>query len=58
MIRVWRVGEIEFQCHLARFVISETVGIEVSLRLIKMQLERQYDEFGGKTGAPPGEESA
>ena len=31
MIRARRVGEIEFQCRLARFVISKWVGIEVSL---------------------------
>jgi hypothetical protein len=55
MIRAWRVGEIEFQCRLARFVISKRVGIEVSLRSIKMEFESQYDEFGGKQGTPPGE---
>jgi hypothetical protein len=31
MIRAWLVGEIEFQCHLARFVISKRIGIEISL---------------------------
>jgi len=56
MIQAWQVGEIEFQCRLARFVISKRVGIEVSLRWSKMEFERQYDEFGGKRGAPPGEE--
>jgi len=29
---------------------------EVSLRWIKMEFERQYDEFAGKRGAPPGKE--
>ena len=33
MIRAWRVGEIEFQCCLARFVISKRFGIEVSLQV-------------------------
>jgi len=56
MIWVWQVGEIEFQCHLARFVISKGFAIEVSSRWIKIEFERQYDEFGGKRGAPAGKE--
>jgi hypothetical protein len=50
------VGEIEFQCPLARFVISKRVGSEVSLRLIEMECERQYVEFGGKRRVAPGKE--
>jgi len=55
-IRTWWVAEIEFQWRLAAFVISKRVGIEVGLRWIKMEFERQYDEFGGKRGAPLGKE--
>jgi len=56
MIQAWRVGEIEFQCRLARFVISKWFEIAVSSQFIKMEIERQYDEFGGRRGAPQGKE--
>ena len=58
MIQAWQVGEIEIQCRLARFVISKRVGMEVILWWIKMEFERQYDEFEGKRGAPPGRRRA
>jgi len=56
MIRARRGCEIEFQCRLAQFVISKRFGTEVSMRWITMEVERQYDEFGGMRGAPPGKE--
>jgi hypothetical protein len=56
MIQAWQVGEIEFQSRLARFVISKSVGIEVRLRGIKMEFERQHVEFGRTRGAPPGKQ--
>ena len=56
MIQARKVGENQFQCRLARFVISKRVGIEVSLRWITMKFEIQYNEFAGKRGAPPGKE--
>jgi len=54
MIPAWRVGEIEFQCCLARFVISKRVGIEVSDG-DHNELKGKYDEFGGKTRCAPEE---
>jgi len=54
MIRAWWLGEIEFQRCLVWFVISKGYGIEVSLQWIKMEIERQYNELGGRWGVPPG----
>jgi len=34
----------------------QMVGIEVSSWGFKIEFQRQYDEFGGKGGAPPGQE--
>jgi hypothetical protein len=56
MIRAWRVGEIEFQCHLARFVVSNRLELRLASGESKSGLKGKYDEFGGKRGAPPGKE--
>ena len=56
MIPAWRVGEIEFQCHLARFVISKWLEFRLASSESKWSLKGKYDEFVGKRGAPPGKE--
>jgi len=55
-IRAWQVGENEFLCCLARFVISKMFGIDVRFWWITMEFERQYEEFWGRRGVPPGKE--
>jgi len=50
------VGEIEFQCHLAQFVISKRLELRLASGESKWGLKGKYDEFGGKRGAPPGKE--
>jgi len=52
MIWAGRMGQIEFHCRLAQFVISKRFGIVLRLWWITMEIERQCDEFGGKRGPP------
>jgi hypothetical protein len=49
MIPAWRVGEIEFQCHLAQFVISERLELRLASGESKWGLKGKHDEFGRKT---------
>jgi len=56
MIPAWRVGEIEFQCRLAQFVISKRLELRLASGESKWGLKGKYDDFGGKRGAPPGKE--
>ena len=49
MIPAWRVGEIECQCRLARFVISKRLELRLASGESKLSLKGKYDEFGGKT---------
>jgi len=58
MIPAWRVGEIEFQCRLARFVISKRLEFRLASGESKWSLKGKYDEFGRKRGAPPGKEES
>jgi len=56
MIPAWRVSEIEFQCRLAQYVISERLELRLASGESKWGLKGKYDKFGGKQGAPPGKE--
>ena len=56
MLPAWRVGEIEFQRRLARFVISKRLELRLTSGESKWGLKGKYDEFGGKRGAPSGKE--
>jgi len=47
MIPAWRVGEIEFQCRLARFVISKRLELRSASGESKWSLKGKYEEFGG-----------
>jgi hypothetical protein len=42
------VGEIEFQCRLARVVISKGLVLGLASGESKWGLKGTYDEFGGK----------
>ena len=48
MIRAWRVGEIEFQCHLALFVISTRLELRLARSELKWSLKRNMMNSGGK----------
>jgi len=50
------VVEIEFHCRLARFVIPKRLELRLAGGESKWGLKGKYDEFGGKRGAPPGNE--
>jgi len=50
------VGSIEFQCRLARFVISKSFELRLVSGDSKWGWKGKYDEFGGKRGAPSGKE--
>jgi len=56
MIPAWQVGEIEFQCRLARFVICKRLELRLASGESQWGLKCKYDEFGGKWGAPSGKE--
>ena len=56
MIRAWRVGEIEFQCRLAPFVMAKRLELRLARSESNKCLNGKYDEFGGKRGVPPGQE--
>jgi hypothetical protein len=50
------VGEIEFQCHVAQFVISKRLELRFASGESKWGLKGKYDKFGGKRGALQGKE--
>jgi hypothetical protein len=56
MIPALQVGEIEFQCRLARFVISQKLELSLGRGESKWSLKGKYEEFVGKRGTPPGKE--
>ena len=49
MIPAWRVGEIEFQCRLAQFVISNRLELRLACGESKWSLKGKYEEFRGET---------
>jgi len=48
MIWAWRVGEIEFECHLARFVISKRLELRLARSELKWSLKGNRMNSGGK----------
>jgi len=56
MISAWPVGDIQFHCRLARFVISKRLELRLGTGESIWGMKGKYDKVGGKHGMLPGNE--